>query len=72
MMSKKHFQMFASSIERMTNTDDAEHMARVCVEIFKADNSRFDSARFFKACGLNENGQKPDSTGRINAEKIGD
>lgn len=80
-MHKKHFQLFADSIQAINNTNEAERIAHNAAKIFEADNSRFDSAKFFKACGLNfsgfinkkkqnENGQKPYSTGATVAIKL--
>ncbi len=58
MMSKKHFQLFANSIQAISNTEDAERIARNAAEVFKADNERFDAARFYAACGLNVIGDR--------------
>ncbi len=55
-MTKKHFQLFADAIKAIDNAREAKRTAHNAAEVFKAENSRFDSARFFKACGLDENG----------------
>ena len=64
MMSKKHFELFANSIKATTNATDAERLADVCIGMFKADNARFDAARFYAACGLNAIGERDGVTFR--------
>lgn len=59
MMTKKHFQLFADAIKAIDNADEAVRVAHNAAEVFKADNLRFDSAQFYTACGLDENGRKP-------------
>lgn len=35
------------------------NIARSMADVFKRDNSRFDRARFYAACGLDETGEGP-------------
>ncbi len=55
-MTKKHYILFAKAIDCITSPHDASQMARFCAEIFKEENSRFDSLRFFNACHLDPEG----------------
>lgn len=64
MMTKKHFQAFADSIKATEKATDAERFADVCIKLFQDDNPRFDSARFYAACGLNGFGKKPKKLNR--------
>ena len=56
-MTRKHFEMIASAIrvtKITTKGDDAalrELALNLCVEFYQ-ENSRFNSERFLKACGL--------------------
>jgi len=70
MMTKKHFQLFADSIHAIDNAEEAERVAHNAAEVFQADNSRFDHTRFFKACGLDENGRKASAAGTVVAIKL--
>ena len=67
-MTKKHFQAFADSIKATKNADDAERFADVCIGIFKAENARFDAARFYAACGLNVIGDRDTTPKKLNRQ----
>lgn len=53
-MSRKDFQLVAKVIRASTDTDSAERirLAHRFAREFKVVNPRFDSTRFFSACGL--------------------
>ena len=57
MMTRQHYEKFAELIQRATEkVDSPDSFERWVREDFcpflKADNGRFDAARFLKACGL--------------------
>jgi hypothetical protein len=54
MMTKKHFETLAGSIEKLARTqfDLAYEMANDISDACEKDNPRFDRGRFFEACGL--------------------
>lgn len=51
-MSRKHFCAVAAILAAEPDREAAERIARELAAIFKADNGRFDRARFFDACGV--------------------
>ena len=52
MMTRKHFKVFAASIEKLVNRDAAYGMACDVADVCAKDNPRFDRVRFFEACGF--------------------
>jgi len=53
--SQQHYQQFADILKKMTSRKDQEELAIGLIKIFKADNPRFDSFKFLKAAGIEEN-----------------
>lgn len=56
-MTKKHFQAIAKILHDAQRTGDkatVENITRALIEMFRAENPRFDVDRFLKACGINE------------------
>jgi hypothetical protein len=51
-MTRKHFKMMAADIASMANRADAKVAADAFAAIARASNPRFDSGRFYAACGL--------------------
>jgi hypothetical protein len=54
-MSKKHFIQFAAEIKALVDAGkhlEAAQAARIVASIARQDNPRFDSHRFYTACGL--------------------
>lgn len=56
MMTRKHYQAFASAMKALrddprTERRTWEQIVLAIAGIFKADNPRFDFNRFYKACG---------------------
>ena len=56
-MTKKHFEAFASQIaadlrNNVATKEQAEYAANIVAAVANQFNSRFDRARFMKACGL--------------------
>jgi hypothetical protein len=54
-MSRKHYEQVAACFKRNTEHGDAATLNAVANDLasmFKADNPRFDRARFLNACGL--------------------
>ena len=54
MMTKKHFEILAGSVEKLARThyDAAYEMANDIADACEKDNPRFDRGQFFEACGL--------------------
>ena len=54
MMTRKHFEILAGSVEKLARThyDAAYEMANDIADACEKDNPRFDRGRFFEACGL--------------------
>jgi len=54
MMTKKHFEQMAGSVEKLARThyDAAYDLANDLADVCEEDNPRFDRGRFFEACGL--------------------
>jgi hypothetical protein len=55
MMTRKNYQEIADAIKANVSYDDngiPERIAYDLIPIFKRDNSRFDSYKFLKACGV--------------------
>jgi hypothetical protein len=48
-MTRKHYQAIAEAIRQGT---EPIALVELLMNIFEADNPRFDRARFLKACGL--------------------
>lgn len=65
MMSKKHFVRMADEFSEamldyagMTHTQDCiGRLARAFADMAKADNGAFDRQRFYRACGLTNEGR---------------
>ena len=55
-MTKQHFEFVASLIDAMNKGVAPQHLAILAAAKFAKDNSRFDKARFYDACGLSPNG----------------
>ena len=53
--SRQHYQKFAELLKRMKSKSDKELFANALIQLFKADNPRFDAERFIAA--INENTQ---------------
>lgn len=52
-MSRKDYRAFAEAIRE--SSDDPQFRKRIAdilIPIFRADNSRFDASRFYRACGV--------------------
>ena len=64
MMTRKSYEMMAKVIRRHRLDDNGTGSGMLAsvtdslVCIFEADNSRFNRARFFTACGMDEDGQE--------------
>ena len=54
MMTRKHFEILAGSVEKLARThyDAAYEMANDIADACEKDNPRFDRCKFFEACGL--------------------
>jgi len=54
MMTRKHFETLATSIEKLARThwDAAYDMACDIADACAKDNPNFDRCKFFEACGL--------------------
>jgi hypothetical protein len=52
MFTKRHFQAIADTIKN-SDTESKAQLAQDLAELFQEDNPRFDSAKFFRACGIN-------------------
>lgn len=52
MLTKKHFQTAAKIIADTEDGATRERLALAFARFFRAENPRFDEARFFQACGL--------------------
>lgn len=53
--SRQHFKIFAELIKKMQNRKEQETLAIELLKMFKADNPRFDSAKFLQAAGIESN-----------------
>ena len=50
-MSRKHFQLIADVVKNISDKNERERTAQEFVGRLQAENPRFDTARFLKACG---------------------
>jgi hypothetical protein len=56
-MTRKDYEQFAAILAQLgTGSAGVEWLADQMARVFAADNERFDHARFYRACGLNEKG----------------
>tara|TARA_Y100000310_G_scaffold339133_1_gene430866 strand:- start:414 stop:680 length:267 start_codon:yes stop_codon:yes gene_type:complete len=55
-MTKKHLEFLASLINAANNGVAPAHLATLAAAYCAKDNPRFDSSRFFNACGLMSDG----------------
>ena len=55
-MTKQHFEFVASLIDAMNKGVAPQHLAILAAAKFTKDNSRFDKARFYNACGMSSDG----------------
>jgi len=64
-MSRKHYETFAIEVRAQLLSDSDPYvcaeLARTFAGVAKSDNSRFESTRFFEACGLDSMGNPPSS-----------
>lgn len=51
-MTKKHFQLIAAVVQNIRDNDDRVNAAIAFANAFREENPRFDSERFFAACGV--------------------
>jgi hypothetical protein len=51
MFTKQHFQILAKFIKE-TDATTKQQLALELAKLFQTDNEKFDSKKFFKACGL--------------------
>lgn len=51
MTSRKHYEEAALAIFRIERAEERRRVAEDFARIFRADNPRFDTARFLEACG---------------------
>lgn len=51
-MSKKHFEALASEIRTIFNTAERHAAAVAVAKVARQFNPRFDTARFYAACGV--------------------
>jgi hypothetical protein len=51
-MTRKHFIIMAAEVAALTDREQAKRLAEQLASICKAQNKRFDRARFMTACGV--------------------
>jgi len=51
-MTRKHFNAIAAAIAEIRSASERKRVAELLAAVCAAFNSRFDRARFFRACGV--------------------
>ena len=51
-MSKKHFVKLAQAVAQIKDIGERERTAQLLADVCAADNPRFNSSRFYAACGV--------------------